>query len=83
MVAVDITTEHQGSIRGQLLVTRQGGYMYTQGWAAYPIAFPSVCLYANSVAYSGDWDYHDSMRNTTGLTIYGDGYNKLFLAVGY
>ena len=61
----------------------QGGYMYTQGWAAYPIAFPSVCLYANSVAYSSDWDYHDSMRNTTGLTIHGDGYNKLFIAVGY
>ena len=62
---------------------RQGGYIYSQGWAAYPISFPSACLYANSAAYSGDWDYHSSMHNKTGLQIYGDGVNKLYIAVGY
>ena len=85
VVAGDVSNANAWWVKlgGTIPLIIQGGYKYTQGWAAYPIAFPSVCLYANSVAYSGDWDYHDSMRNTTGLTIYGDGYNKLFIAVGY
>lgn len=57
--------------------------MQNQGWAAYPISFPSACLYANSVAYSGDWDYHSSMYDKTGLQIHGDGEDKLYIAVGY
>lgn len=68
---------------GTIPLIIQGGYQQYQGWVTFPLAFPSACFYANSVAYSGDWDYHQNMRNTTGFTIRGDGADKLWIAFGY
>lgn len=68
---------------GTIPLIIQGGYTQYQGWVGFPIAFPHACFYATSAAYSGDWDYHDNMRNLTGFTIHGDGSNKLWIAFGY